>query len=59
MNERQKAAYEALMRAMLDLPENERGEVIDALRFNDVFCLHCGYGTPEHPNADCQCWNDE
>jgi hypothetical protein len=59
MNERQEAASDRILKILLGLPEGERAEVIGDVKYNGIFCHHCGYGTKERPNVNCQCWNDE
>jgi hypothetical protein len=59
VNEQQTKAFDRAQQVLLDLPESERKDVLAALQYNGIFCWHCGYGSHEHPNADCQCWNDE
>lgn len=59
MNERQKEAAGYIIRILVDLPEKDRAQVIAAIKFNGIFCQHCGFGTIQHPNPNCQCENDE
>lgn len=40
------------------LPE-ERVHLLGELICNGIFCEHCGIGTVDRPNTNCQCWNDE
>ena len=41
------------------LAPEQRASVFLAIRFNDEFCVHCGHGSKEYPNPNCQCMNDE
>ena len=50
---------EAILVLLLDCPEQERALLCASLQYNEVFCWHCGYGSRETPNANCQCGNDE
>lgn len=50
---------DAFVTLLLAIPESQRGEVIDAINHNEFFCAHCGFGSIEKPNRNCQCWNDE
>ena len=59
MNANQEATANKITESLLALPWQEREDVIHAVRFNNIFCWHCGYGSRETPNPDCQCWNDE
>lgn len=59
MNAKQTAAYEAIFKALIDLPESELAEVIECVGSNGIFCCACGYGSYEKPNPNCQCENDE
>ena len=53
------AAINEITECLLALPWQEREGVIAAVRLNNIFCWHCGYGSRAEPNSDCQCWNDE
>lgn len=44
---------------LLALPWQEREDVCSAITNNDIFCVYCGYGSPETPNPNCQCTNDD
>lgn len=57
--EQQKAAVVSIMDALMALPWQDRAEVWKAVEYNDIFCVHCGYGDTDHPNASCQCQNDD
>ena len=52
-------AAEKIIDIFLALPWETRSRAISAVQYNDIFCWHCGMGSREHPNPDCQCWNDE
>lgn len=53
------AIYLSALRGMLSLLPEERQEMWRKLKYNEYFCVECGYGSVEHPNKNCQCWNDE
>jgi hypothetical protein len=44
---------------LLSLPYQDRKNTINLIQHNNIFCWHCGIGELNHPNARCQCWNDE
>lgn len=44
---------------LLELPWQEREHVISDVLCNGIFCCHCGLGSRDEPNPDCQCTNDE
>jgi len=50
---------DTILDLLLQVPEQRRREVFEAVRHNDIFCVECGMGDDEHPNSRCQCWNDE
>lgn len=52
-------AYEAIMKILMPLDALDREEAFDMVRHNGIFCVECGCGSPEHPNGNCQCWNEE
>jgi hypothetical protein len=52
-------AAETIMETLMALPWEKRTSVWNAVMFNNMFCVHCGYGSREHPNGNCQCTNDE
>jgi hypothetical protein len=54
-----KVVIDAVIEALLTVPENERLDVIRDVVHNPYFCFQCGYGDRERPNVNCQCWNDE
>lgn len=49
----------AIMAMFLAVPEVGRSDVIDKIRYNNIFCMNCGTGSIERPNRHCQCDNDE
>lgn len=49
----------AIVDALLLLNPDGRVHFLNQLKYNDIFCDKCGYGSKESPNPDCQCWNDE
>ena len=53
------AVGETIIKLLLDLPPEERAAAMEVVRFNGLFCCACGTGSAEHPNPNCQCWNDE
>lgn len=55
----QEEAVAAIMKILLSFKWNEREEVFSSVRYNDIFCYHCGMGEPDRPNKNCQCWNDD
>lgn len=56
MTPEQDYAVQLIMKTILALPSYEqRQEVFSAVRFNDIFCVECGYGSLENPNPNCQC----
>lgn len=59
MTKEQEEAVETIMNILLSFPWNEREEVFFSVRFNDIFCHHCGIGERDKPNSNCQCWNDD
>jgi hypothetical protein len=59
MNRKQGEAIKAITDLILSLPWTERAEVFSAVRYNDVFCVYCGWGERDQPNPRCQCENDE
>lgn len=60
MTEEEKAALsERMIDMLLALDFQDREDVFARVRFNDVFCVHCGWGSREKPNGNCQCTNDE
>jgi hypothetical protein len=52
-------AVKLIIETLLALPVNERQEVFTSVQHNGIFCTYCGIGDMEHPNNNCQCWNDE
>jgi hypothetical protein len=44
---------------LLLAPEGVRREILGEVNANGIFCPYCGFGSEEHPNPQCQCWNDE
>jgi hypothetical protein len=52
-------AVKLIIETLLALPVDEREEVFTSVKHNGIFCTYCGIGDMEHPNNNCQCWNDE
>lgn len=47
----------SIIEMLLEIPEEDRAEVFAAVRHNRIFCVECGFGSPEHPNPGCHCWD--
>lgn len=48
-----------ILELLMPLSPEDRAGTLAKIRFNDVFCASCGYGSYENPNPNCQCENDE
>lgn len=59
MNDNEAAEKAApIIEMLLAIPEKDRADVWSAVKYNGIFCHHCGFGSRKHPNPNCQCWND-
>lgn len=54
-----KSPLDTIMDILLVTPENERSDLLADIRYNEIFCWHCGRGSRERPAGNCQCWNNE
>ena len=59
MDARQHRMLDLIMTTMLQASPEDRKSIWDAVTYNDIFCVHCGYGEIKTPNTNCQCTNDE
>jgi len=55
----QRMAAKIIFETMYALLWEQREEVWKRISHNGIFCVHCGIGSKEHPNPNCQCQNDE
>ncbi len=53
-----KDAIDTIMPILLELDVGPREKVLDAIKYNSIFCMECASGSIENPNKNCQCWND-
>ena len=47
-----------IIEMLLALPWEKREDVIAAVKYNRIFCWHCGMGERDRPNPYCRCSDD-